>query len=284
MHDKSDRVTRTHVTRRAFLTWVGAFSTGAAASYWASQLPPVRDIFAGFKAKVRNLREVLAPSESVRFHYGGHHYLIPGIPSDNTVTGDAMVRAVANYVEIDPSDDPSRFELDERSDWVLVGGPSSDDVSARLLQFEAPRRGQIQTCKLPLRFSYTSEEKLVRLERYTASGEWQQEARRHGIVDTTTGTAYRPEEGGSLDRDYLLITRLPPVKNVGARTIIGGTHGLGTRGVALLLENDCFSRRQLKELERGIGTGFQILALVDVETERNQTIPVDLKILNVVGL
>ena len=71
------------------------------------------------------------------------------------------------------------------------------------------------------------------------------------------------------------------IGNNGARTIVGGTHGVGTRGVELLLESDPFSSRQKRLLAEGIGKGFQILAKVESKTVKSKTMPTDIVVIDV---
>lgn len=269
------------IARRGFLTWLGGLGTGALASYFANQLPSIESPIPKAGGKITAVKSILVPSETLKFQYGASHYLIEGTHSDNANAGGALVRAISTIVKTEPSNDPSLFELDQPSDWVLVGAPSSNKLTCRILGYDVNNIIKKPLDEHNLRFLYEYEDELVNLKRYTASGQLQAQAKRAYIKDLATGNFYRPDEGGWLEEDFLLITRLPMIGSNGARTIVGGTHGVGTRGVELLLESDPFSSRQKRLLAEGIGKGFQILAKVESKTVKSKTMPTDIVVIDV---
>lgn len=263
-------------SRRAFLAL--ATSAGSAVAYsWVATHIPTIDIGkhirrllvdrAGFDA-------LLSPSPSLKFWHGSDHYLLKGPHPDNVSTADSFLAFAAQIAGTNIQDDSSRYSLDAASDWVLVGAPSSNEVSRTLMQNAAA----------DLKYNYHYDDELVTLERFTADGQRQSKARRSLVLDLSSGAQWRPAEGATQTEDYLLVTRFPPRASVGARTIIGGTHGSGTRAVANLLSTFPLSGRQRKELERGKHTGYQLLARVEVETAAGATAVAALTVLDVVSL
>jgi len=259
-----------HTNRRGFLKWMGGFTTGAIASYLANQIPPLRDYKDHFKCKKSPLAALLSPRDAVRFQRGSDHYLVPGIHSDNAIAGRFLVEAIASFVETKPKDDLSLYELEEKSDWVLIGAPSSNRLAADLLGYNFNDLHKFSTDS-SLRFVYEYDDIQVKLKRHMASGAIQEFARRTSIRDLHTGNIYRPEEGGWLDEDYLLITRKPTKSNNVSRTVIGGTHGIGTRGIEVLLAHDHLSKREKETLKLGAIRGFQLLAKVEARNSEAVT-------------
>lgn len=274
------------MSRRGFLKWLGAFGTGAAASYSVQQLPPVKSFLSGSRYKQATLNRLFLPRGSVKFHHGGSHYMIDGIHSDNHLTGKAVVEALSSVIEVSPSRDDSIFELDEGSQWILVGAPSSSRIASTILGYDPDTLARPESWGPRLKYVYEYDDALLPLKRYTAGGRLQEQSRTAVIRAIDSGNLWQPRSSadGWIERDYLLVTRLPAERQGGSRTVVGGTHGIGTRGVDLLLSEAPFSVNQIRTLDESASAGFQILVAIEASTQGKQTQPVDLTVLDVVRL
>lgn len=273
--------------RRAFLRVVGGFSSGVAVSYAATQIPRLKDILPSSPYNKITLQQLFLPQEIVKFHHGGSHYMVKGVHSDNQFTGRMVYEAFDALMKVNPSNDASFFELKPEDDWVLIGAPSSSEVVSEILGYD-PQTFERKPGKSPgLKYIYEYQKNVeVPLKRYMASGELQETAIDTKIRELETNNIWIPESSidGWIEQDYLLVTRLPYRKKLGARTIVGGTHGTGTRAIDLLLQRALFTAKQKEILTGSASSGFQILVAVDSKTTGKRTEPIDLTVLDVVQL
>jgi len=266
-------------SRRAFLVWSGGLASGVLASYIANHIPILswEKLKSRFSSTSQGIDLLFAPGSderAIKFHHGMAHYLTGSAHPDNVSTGDELAAAISAATGTELRDDPARYTLEAASDWVLIGAPSSNEISKILLSNSSVR----------LRYVYEYSDSLVLLSRFTAAGEPQAHARQSSIRDLANSNIYRPAEGHDQVDDYLLITRLAPLESAGARTVIGGTHGIGTRATLALLNDLPLSNRQIWELQHGRHTGFQLLAKVDVKQAPHETRVENVTVLDVVSL
>jgi hypothetical protein len=269
---------RSGTSRRGFLTWLGGFATGATASYFASYLPKLKLPFKTFEYKEGILKPLFMPQDSLRFHYGGAHYLIKGIHSDNAVVGKELIECISNILPVKRENDVTLFELNDFSDWVLIGAPSSNLITREIFGHDLNDVKNRKFVPKNLRYIYGYEDKLVDLVRHTAGGEIQQKAKSAYIKDLKNDNKFRPDEGGWLEEDYLLMTRIKDKKSNNYRTVIGGTHGIGTRGFSLLYTKDPFTKRQKNKLLQSSTSCYQIFAKVVTDIIDGIRVPYDIVI------
>lgn len=256
-------------SRRAFLKWGGGFATGVGASWVAAQIPAVRAQttlpgFCGTQPAEPDdevgliLGKLFSSGADVRCHAGSAHYQVGGVHSDNAIVQREFVDLVGSVAAVSTEEARSRaFELSPNTDWILIGGPHSSTAADNLLR-------KSEDAATGLRFTYETDNQLVTLKRYSAGGDLLEFSRRSWIRDWKYDNVYRPDEGEWLDNDYLLITRLS--ERIGGatryRTIVGGTHGLGTRAVAELLKTGALDAGVRRKIDEAAGGTLQILAKV----------------------
>lgn len=206
---------------------------------------------------------LLRPSNNIKFHYGGSHYIVRGIHSDNSSTGEELIKSIGNVIEIEKETNKSLFELDNNFNWITIGAPSSNHIASQILGHDVSDVTKSKFIPEGLRFLYEYEDELVELKRHTAGGEIQEKAKKVIIRDLKNNNAFGPDEGGWLEEDYLLVTRVFDSKYKKHRTVVGGTHGLGTRGFEIMLNQFPFSNRQKEKLSNSYSGCFQVFARVE---------------------
>lgn len=273
-------------SKRAFLKVVGTLGVGITASYLSTYLPKIDFYENNPKNKTleESLESIFISDAERKFHYGGSHYLVKGVHSDNSFLGEQIVRAVSEVSDIDVSEDKSLFELYDDNDWIIIGAPSSNKYSAEIFNLDSMTLNPIKN-KADFRYSYEygATDDLIDLKRYTASGELQQSTIKASIIDNDKGYRYFPDEGGWLEKDYLLVTRIPvKIKNgIRYRFVVGGVHGAGTRGFDKLIRNDSFTKSEKTKLKRAATSPCQILAQVHVKNAKGRSFIEDVRIIDV---
>lgn len=197
------------------------------------------------------------------------------------MVGSTLVKSLSKFGDIKESSNTALFELSTNTDWTLIGAPSSNSISRQLMGLDENlnKTNNIKN----LRYEYNYSDKKVNLRRYRAGGKLQETSIQASIIDRKTGNIFKPDEGGWLDRDYLLITRFIDYSRGQPRfrTIIGGTHGIGTRGLSLLLREIPLSKNDLKKMTDPNFTTLQILASVDANHKREESIPTHIRVIDV---
>lgn len=174
------------------------------------------------------------------------------------------------------------FDPNERN-IALVGSPSSDELSGYVFGYR-PDPGKtgytLRDWSLGTHLHFRWElDPAVILEganvRRNVPGRGEVSRRNWAIVDQTGETEKlikpKPDEEGFLDRDYLLLTRIPnfitPIARGAGHSIvsIGGAHGTATRAVELLLQSPAVVRAT----REAIGNADAYQALYRVEGIRH---------------
>jgi hypothetical protein len=163
---------------------------------------------------------------------------------------------------------------------VLLGSPTSEDISRAVFGY-VPTEGGLRDCPdhLDLRWRWQLDPTRVAGDAARYVPGLGLELRPNWAITDTKGESWepavRPEGPPLIDCDFLLVTRLPNPLAEGAseegRCIVsvGGTHGLATAGIELVLRHPG-SLRQLEELRRGTSGWYQALFRVSGITHSKQ--------------
>jgi hypothetical protein len=169
---------------------------------------------------------------------------------------------------------PSRAMHDLNENYVLIGGPRSEPLTQLVFGYESGPKRMTYTGGLPVRYRWDCDisTRVPKDVFHRRPGGRETRTLNWSIVDERDGyhlwpaTATNAWTGNKafLASDYLLITRLPNFFTPDAyslgRTIvsIGGTHGIGTRGISLLLKSAEYVQHLLSESSTP-GSHFQVL-------------------------
>lgn len=170
----------------------------------------------------------------------------------------------------------SLIKADLRNNLVCLGGPPSNEVTQLVFEYEGPSAFRLRRPAGPAIDQWVWTFALDESEIPSVIGGWRGDKVQHAYsvpnwyIRDKDGSSVRAEESdkpGIYSSDLLLVTR---VKNFLDReaffagrfvTVASGTHGLGTVGVALLLQNADILLEMRRAMNEGNGE-FQALARV----------------------
>jgi len=290
-HDKSLRISRRQFLKGS-LSLVLAFTIGATSEFTGGLAQSL--IYEGFGEKVKQSRD---GQEIERFRiemigdlFGGlnndfswsanltrfvENYDLREFHRSNTIRASVALGSVLGLNENDwlmkalyTSHIPGPVQID--SNIIAVGSPVSDPVARLNLEYSGTSKDDLKrvntpVVELPITYAFKSTETALAKEvarRYLGGEE--REMRNSTIrVDGEMLDPPRLGHDRWLETDYLLITRMPNILSMKGFVsgsdviIIGGTHGVGTEAIKLLLD----SNQLLSEVieKKGRARYFQIL-------------------------
>jgi hypothetical protein len=216
-------------------------------------------------------------SSRLQFHTGLSHYLEDKDISDNTDLEVKIIETLSTISEIEKSHNNLQFDMTDNHDWVMIGAPSSNRISAEIFGLHAESLSSLKAnTKFRYQYKFGKTNDLIPLSRYTASGKIQSSTIKAAVIDLSTGNQFATDESGWIEEDYLLITRLPIIVNntLRHRYVVGGTHGPGTRAFNMLFRENPFSEKEANLLISSPNKICQILARVSAsyDHENKKTI------------
>jgi hypothetical protein len=188
------------------------------------------------------------------------------------------------------------LQTDTSRDLVLVGSPTSEGLSRCVFGYEEEEDGSLLwqggTLDLPFHWDLHRDPEAPVVKRYVEGALLE---RQNWFLRGYEGTKARllvpssDSDTGLLQRDYLLITRLrnfiEDYRNGHYLTSVGGTHGIGTRAVPLVLRSKTLASQLTDAI--GISPGsFQAVVEVSVEHDHNKNVskPTDVNLIYATSL
>jgi hypothetical protein len=214
-----------------------------------------------------------------KFVPGTSNPYLKGIHPDDLRAAASFDRVVSRLVEnltvVDDLMDAAQLE----GNIIALGSPMSNYLSRIVLQYEnmtgGPTDGFTRTGHNPLfhlPFEYIFDAKYLRKEFLMTrrfAGKREHQVPNWSIRDMSVGKVLCPQvdSDGTLKTDFLLITKLPKILSSDAYDrgeeiiIFGGTHGIGTKAIDLLFQDETI----LSAIEKKVRNTPYWQALIEIE-------------------